>query len=110
MSKFKPGPAKTRDGRHVVVYEVTKNMVFGRILGVNEPSAWLASGDCKGANHATEECGLLPNAEPFRFESEVIWEARNGFAVPYHVYNRDPLSSRLIGKTGILTFVESEEP
>lgn len=65
--KFKPGPAKTRDGRDAVIYEVRKDVIFGRIG--DYVYRWVDLGAGVAVNN--HECGrddLL--CTPFRFEAK----------------------------------------
>lgn len=102
--KFKPGPAKTRDGRDAVIYEIAEDRMYVRID--KSPHALCLDGRW----YLTQEFpgDLLPNVEPFRFEARVEWARWDG-AVIFPLCKGGAHSwSDLIGKRGVLVFTEEE--
>ena len=58
MSKFKPGPAKTRDGRDAVIDVVTSQYLFGRIA--NNPCRWRLDGMKNELSALTSSDDVMP--------------------------------------------------
>lgn len=109
--KFKPGPAKTRDGRDAVIYEVEKDVIFGRIGAY--VYRWVDKGGGVAINnYDSGRDDLLSNSEPFRFEAKVWWRE---WPDPPHFIYPDCFSSPtspfpdIVNKHGTLVFTEDVE-
>ena len=107
MAKFKPGPAKTRSGDDVVIFEVS-DKIYGKYE--NSSQSWTIGGRFFEDDRRKDESSLdlIANTEPFYFEAKVLWEKVCGNFVPI---TQGPFRSfiQLEGKRGTLTFVEDIE-
>lgn len=105
MAKFKPGPAKTRSGIDVVIFEVS-DKIYGKVH--KGAHSWDLGGKYYEQGEAYESImDLVPNVEPFKLEATVYWTTVGKAVVP--VFPREAYPYCLVGKKGTLTFVEDVE-
>jgi len=109
-SKFKRGPAKTRDGRDAFIFEVSE-MIYGKVKENHHDSVWKV--DHWELNGLWDvgiegEADILPNVEPFRFEAQVEWRLSGITTYPIALGGQQVMLMDLAGKRGKLVFMEDE--
>lgn len=105
MAKFKAGAAKTRGGSTAVIFEVS-DRIYGKIdKGAH---SWSLDGRFFEDDETRDSIlDLVPNAEPFRFETKVCWQIRDNNVAP--LWSPFAPFETLVGKKGTMTFVEDQE-